>query len=57
MREETDLSDHAYASEGGKESNRFLAYLWCWDELEQLQLGMENDTVKLIGVQRELGDI
>ena len=27
------------------------------DELRQLQLGMKDDTVNLIGVQMELGDV
>ena len=59
MREGTDVSAQAYASEGGKVSigNRFLPYLKGWDELEPLQLGMEDDTVNLIGVQRGLGDM
>ena len=52
----TDLSTHTYAAEGGRESNQFLAYSK-WDELCPLQLGMEDDTVNLIGVQRGLGDI
>ena len=40
----------------GRESNRFLAHSR-WDELVPLQLGMEDDTLNLIGVQRGLGDI
>ena len=55
MREETALSAHKFASEGGMESNRFLMYSR-WDELGPLQSGMEDDSVNLIGVQRELGD-
>ena len=57
MRKETDLSAHEYGFQGGRESNRFLAYLWSWDELGKLLLGMEDDTVNLIGVQQGLGDI
>ena len=57
MREGTDLSAHtAYASKGGRERNRFLAYLR-WDELGPQQLGMEDDTGNLIGLQTGLGDI
>ena len=57
MKEETDLSAQTYASEreGGK-SNRFLANSR-WDELGPLQLGIEDDTVNLIKVQRRMGDI
>ena len=58
MRKGTDLSAHAYASEGGRENNRFLAYSRCWGELRplQFQLGMEDDTVNLIGVQKGIGE-
>ena len=55
-REETDLSSHTNASEGGRESNQYLAYSR-WDELGPPQLGMEDNTVNLIGVQKGLVDI
>ena len=55
-REERGLSTHTYASEGGRESNQYLAYSR-WDELGPLQLGMEDNTVNLIGVQKGLVDI
>ena len=54
MMEETDLSANTYASEGGRESNRFLAYSR-WDELGPLQFDMEDGTVNFIGVQKEVG--
>ena len=55
IRDGTDLSAHTYASEEGRESNRFLAYSRCWNELGPLQFGMEDDTVNLIGVQGDWG--
>ena len=57
MREGTDSSVHAYASGGGRESNRILAFSRSWDKLGPLQLDMEDDIVNLIGVQWGLGDI
>ena len=54
MREWTDLSARTYAFEWGRKSNRILAHSRR-DELGPLQLGMEDDNVNLIGVQRGLG--
>ena len=56
MKEGTDLSAHTYVFKGERESNRFSAYSM-WNELGPLQLGMEDDTANLIGVQRGLGNI
>ena len=57
MRERTDLSTHAYASEGARKSDRLLAYSRCWDEQGSLQLGIEDDTQNFVEVQRGLGNI
>ena len=43
-REERDLSAHTYVSEGGRESNQYLAYSR-WDELGPLQLSTEDNDV------------